>query len=143
MILELFVAALYILFMYFIVFRGSHIWFDKDGEVRRRKSSKLWMILKTMYDYLLHTKAEDRLLKLRGFHKVSPRFFRFKFWKIDYVVIYDPELLKKVLNSQVACQRPFRNCFQLEKGLLSSECEFFSDIMLLLGRSQYISSLKQ
>lgn len=123
MIIEIFIAVLYLVILYFKVFRGSHIWFDKNGEVKRRKTPKLWLILKVMYDYLLHTKAEDRLLKLRGFHKVSPRYFRVKLWKMDYVVIYDPELLKKVFNSQITSQRPFRNCFQLEKGLLSSECK--------------------
>ena len=123
MILALFVAVLYLAFLYFKVFRGSYIWFDKNGEVKRRKAPRFWRILMTMYDYLFHTKGEDRLLKLRGFHKFSPRYFRFKFWKMDYIVIYDPEILKKVLNSQITCQRPFQNCFQLEKGLLSSDCE--------------------
>ncbi|CAG9797348.1 unnamed protein product [Chironomus riparius] len=142
MILELFLAALYILFIYFKVFRGSYIWFDNNGEVKRRKKSKFWNILTTMYDYLLHTKPEDRLLKLRGFHKVSPRFFRVKFWKIDYVVIYDPELLKKVFNSQVACQRPFRNCFQLEKGLLSSEYHSWKKSRKLLNGGFNLNILK-
>lgn len=147
MILELLITLSSLIFIYFKVFRKNSLFYDKNGKIKPKKASYM-MIIKTMYQFIFHTKREgmmrlienflkiffsnkisnftDRLDFFKKIHRFSPKFLRIKFWKFDYVAVYDPDILKKVFNSQAACQRPFRNCFQLEKGLLASECKFTS-----------------
>lgn len=96
----------------------------KNSSVARRKSGNLWLILTTVYKFIFKVKSEDRLDAFKQIHKVFPRFTRIKIFNFDLVAVYDPEILKKVFAAQTCCQRPFRNCLQLEYGLLSSECEF-------------------
>ncbi|KAG5674748.1 hypothetical protein PVAND_004699 [Polypedilum vanderplanki] len=115
MLIQILMSIAFAIFLYFKVFR------KKNSPMQ----NKFQIIVTTIYEYIFLTKEEDRLEKLKFIHEFSPRYIRLKFWKIDYVIVYDPELLKKVFNSQITCQRPFRNCFQLEKGLLASEYEYW------------------
>lgn len=88
---------------------------------------KIWrwrLIAAEAFKYIFLTKSEDRHNALKHIHKFFPRYCRIKIFNFDYIFIYDPEISKKVFSAQSACQRPFRNCLQLELGLLSSECEF-------------------
>jgi hypothetical protein len=120
MLIQVLMTIAFIIFLYFKVFRRK----DHAEELgKERIRSKFEIIVTTIFEYIFITKEEDRLEKLKFIHEFSPRYIRLKLWKLDYVIVYDPDLLKKIFNSQVACQRPFRNCFQLEKGLLASECE--------------------
>lgn len=124
MLTQLLITVVFAIFLYFKVFKNKKYEFNKNGSIKRNKS-RLRIIASTVYTFIFHTKEEDRLEYFKLIHKFSPRYMRLKFWKFDYICVYDPELLKKIFNSQLACQRPFRNCFQLEKGLLASECKFF------------------
>lgn len=92
-----------------------------DGE--RKKSGNYWVLMKAVFNFLFRVKSEDRLNSFKQIHKFFPRYTRMRIFNSDNIVIYDPEICKKVFNAQSACQRPFRNCFQLEYGLLSSECK--------------------
>lgn len=94
---------------------------EGNSESKRRKGN-FWMILKGVFNFLFRVKSEDRLNSFKAIHKLFPRYTRLTLFGSDNLVIYDPELCKKVYMVQTACQRPFRNCFQLEYGLLSSEC---------------------
>jgi hypothetical protein len=76
------------------------------------------------YNFCFKVKSEDRLAEFQKVHLIFPRCARVKLPGFDFIAIYDPEILKKLFNAQGACQRPFRNCLQLQKGLLSSECEY-------------------
>lgn len=89
----------------------------------KQRPSKLRLGLTALYQFCFVLKSEDRLDAFKLIHKFFPKSVRVKFFKWDYLCIYDPELCKKVFNSQAACQRPYRNCFRLEFGLLASECE--------------------
>lgn len=82
------------------------------------------LILKGAYYFFFKVESEDRLTVLKQIHKFFPRFTRIKFFSFDTIIVYDPELCKKIFNAQSACQRPFRNCMQFNYGLLASECEF-------------------
>lgn len=97
--------------------KGSN---NKDG---KKKPGNFWILMKAIFNFLFRVKSEDRLNSLKQIHKFFPRYTRIKFFNYDNIIIYDPELCKKVFSAQSACQRPFRNCFQLEYGLLSSECK--------------------
>lgn len=79
-----------------------------------------------VYNFCFKVKSEDRLAEFQKVHLVFPRYARVKVPGFDFMAVYDPELLKKIFSAQVACQRPYRNCLKLEKGLLSSECNFSS-----------------
>lgn len=98
----------------------------RKGEKSKKKgeSDNFWLIAKNVYKFCFVVKSEDRLNAFKTIHKFLPRYCRFRIFSYDNIVIYDPELCRKVFNAQSACQRPFRNCIQLECGLLSSECEF-------------------
>lgn len=91
---------------------------------KKKKHSKLWLILKSVYKFCFVYTSEDRLDAFKYVHLSFPRFTRFKFLNLDYLIIYDPDLCKKVYNSQSACQRSYRNIFRLDFGLLASECKF-------------------
>lgn len=99
------------------------------GKRSKRKLKDYWTIAVSSYKFCFKVKSEDRLNALKTIHKYFPRYTRFKIFNYDNIIIYDPELCRKMFNSQTACQRPFRNCIQLENGLLSSECELSSNEM--------------
>lgn len=84
---------------------------------------KLWLMVSAIYRFCFVLSSDDRLDAFKMIHKFFPRYARLKIFNYDNLVIYDPELCKKVFNSQSACQRPYRNVFKLEYGLLSSECK--------------------
>lgn len=107
-------SLLFVLFK----FRGS-----KSSSDKKKKSAGIWTILQAVYNFLFRVKSEDRLNYFKQVHRLFPRYTRLTIFNSDNVVIYDPELCKKVFSAQSACQRPFRNCFQLNYGLLSSECK--------------------
>lgn len=88
-----------------------------------QKKAGVWLIMQAVFKFLFRVKSEDRLNSFKTIHKFFPRFTRLTLFNSDNIVIYDPELCKKVFSAQSACQRPFRNCFQLNFGLLSSECK--------------------
>lgn len=97
----------------------------KSGKSSLKKQLKnFYLIITVAYQFFFKLKSEDRLGVFKYIHKYFPRYFRINFFGHETIMIYDPDLLKKVFNSQSACQRPYRNCIQLECGLLSSECEF-------------------
>lgn len=84
----------------------------------------LFFVPKLLYRIIFVIKPEDRLSSAKALHELFPRYMRFKFFNLfDVLIVYDPDLLKKVFNSHAACQRPFRNCLQHNYGLLSSECK--------------------
>ena len=89
-----------------------------------RRAENIFLILKGAYYFLVKVKSEDRLTALKQIHKFFPRYTRIKFFSFDTIIVYDPELCKKIFSAHSACQRPFRNCMQFHYGLLSSECEF-------------------
>lgn len=96
---------------------------QRDESLDKKKpKGKFRVIFKGVFDFLFRVKSEDRLNCFKSIHKIFPRFVRVTFLNSDNVIIYDPDLCKKVYSTQIACQRPFRNCFQLNYGLLSSEC---------------------
>lgn len=82
------------------------------------------IFLNAAFQFLFKVKSEDRLNAIKKIHTFFPGFLRIKIFNYDNLIVYDPEMCKKIFNSQIACQRPFRNCIQLETGLLSSECKF-------------------
>lgn len=94
----------------------------EENSEKKRKKGKYAVIFSAVFDFFFRVKSEDRLNCFKAIHKVFPRFLRVSLFNSDNIIIYDPDLCKKVYSAQVACQRPFRNCFQLENGLLSSEC---------------------
>lgn len=104
----------------FLVYKFKSRDAEKSG--KKKLKGNYWVILKGIFDFLFRVKSEDRLNSFKLIHKLFPKFARFKFLNSDNIIVYDPELCKKVYSAQSACQRPFRNCFQLEYGLLSSEC---------------------
>lgn len=92
---------------------------------RLMASIRKWRLIAAEgFKFIFLTKSEDRHNAFKHIHKVFPRYCRIKIFNFDNIFVYDPELSKKIFNAQSACQRPFRNCLQLEMGLLSSECEF-------------------
>lgn len=101
-------------------FRKSNSSNESKG---KKTTGNYWTLMTAVFNFLFRVKSEDRLNSFKQVHKFFPRYVRMKIFNSDNVVIYDPEICKKVFNAQVACQRPFRNCFQLEYGLLSSECK--------------------
>lgn len=103
--------------------------FTKSSSNEKNKAGRhSWIIISSIYNFIFKVKSEDRLNAFKQIHKFFPRYTRIKIFNlVDQIVIYDPEICKKVFNAQTACQRPFRNCLQLENGLLSSECKFFDD----------------
>jgi hypothetical protein len=89
-----------------------------------RKTNYL-MMARSIYSFCFKVKSEDRLNAFQRIHLFFPRYARLKLPGFDFIAVYDPELCKKIFNAQSACQRPYRNCMRLEKGLLASECELF------------------
>lgn len=140
MILGFVMIISYIVYLYFTEFRVPFNEYLKENYVRRRNS--FWLVLRATYEFLFVVKSEDRLRFFKLIHNFSPRFYRMKFWKWDYVFLYDPELFKKVFNTQITCQRPFRNCIQLEKGLLSSEYHYWKKSRKLLNGAFNLNVLK-
>lgn len=114
------IVAITSLLIFFYKFGGEKFCPNKV----KTKLRNFWFIVAYVYKFCFNVKSEDRLYSLRFIHKVFPRYVRIKIFSFDNIVVYDPELCKKIFNSQSACQRPFRNCIQLEYGLLSSKCEF-------------------
>lgn len=87
-----------------------------------------------VYQFFFKVKNEDRLNVLKHVHKYYPGYLRINILGTEIVMLYDPDLLKKMFNSQSACQRPFRNCMKLEFGLLASECEFSESAIVIISQ---------
>lgn len=117
MLLESFLVTIVFLLSFFYKFSNRKISLSKRVE-------NFFLILKGAYFFCFKVKSEDRLTALKQIHKFFPRYTRIKFFGFDTIIVYDPELSKKIFNAQSACQRPFRNCLQFNYGLLASECEF-------------------
>lgn len=98
--------------------------FSNGKVTSNKKAQNLMVLMKGAYNFFLKVKSEDRLTALKQIHKFFPRYTRIKFFNLDTIIVYDPDLCKKIFNSQSACQRPFRNCMQFNYGLIASECEF-------------------
>lgn len=115
---------------------------DKNPDKKKVKSGNYWVIATTVFKFLFQVKSEDRLNAFKQIHKFFPRYTRIKIFNYDNIIIYDPELCKKVFNAQVACQRPFRNCIQLECGLLSSEYHYWKASRKHLNLAFHLNVLK-
>lgn len=101
-----------------------------DGKIRSNKRAEnLFLILRGSYYFCFKLESDDRLKVLKQIHKYFPRYTRIKIFNFDTIIVYDPDLCKKIFNSQSACQRPFRNCFKFNYGLLASECESIEGVL--------------
>lgn len=120
----------------FLIYKLSND--NKNSNGKKRASKDYWLIISNLYNFCFKVKSEDRLNAFKQIHKFFPRYTRIKFFNLfDYIFVYDPEICKKIFNSNAACQRPFRNCIQLECGLLASKCEFLKT-SLRSGRCKFI-----
>ncbi|CRK94442.1 CLUMA_CG007949, isoform A [Clunio marinus] len=119
-------------FAWILAIVASILYFIKklvDGNVNPKIFYKLLgryrHILPPILKFCFKDKSEDKLNRFKYVHKIFPRYLRMKFLNFDVITVYDPELCKKIFNSQLACQRPFRNCLQLEYGLLASTYHYW------------------
>lgn len=85
----IFVVSCLVLFPIFWKLYGS----------KNHKLKKKWNVFKlsanAVLDFMFRMKSEDRLNAFRKIHFLYPKFLHISFFKIQVLVVYDPEIAKK------------------------------------------------